>query len=164
VLTIRALVDSDIEEFIRFRREALAESPLAFTASPEDDLALDGSALRARVGRGADWVIICAFDGQLVACAGLIRNRHLKAAHKMHLWGMYVAPSHRGQGIAAAVLEAAKAHARSIPGVNWIQLAAGSPQARRAYERAGFRPWGVEPDAMRHNGISVDETWMAVRL
>jgi hypothetical protein len=35
---IRELRDGDVEEYVKLRREALLDSPLAFASSPADDL------------------------------------------------------------------------------------------------------------------------------
>jgi RimJ/RimL family protein N-acetyltransferase len=79
---------------------------------------------------------------------------------------MYVAPSHRGKGIAAELMQGVIQHARSLPGVSWVLLSVSSaaPGARRLYERLGFQLWGTEPDALRYEGQSVVENHMALRL
>ncbi|HYC91569.1 MAG TPA: GNAT family N-acetyltransferase [Thermoanaerobaculia bacterium] len=161
---IRALVEADLEAYATLRRQSLLEEPLSFGASPSDDVPLD--ALRASMGRAPDWMLFGAFDNALVGAAGLLRDRHLKAAHRMHLWGMYVAPSHRHRGLGRALLDACIAHARSVPGVTAIHLGVTSAaaEARRLYESAGFRLWGTQPEALRHEGHAVDEHHMALEL
>lgn len=163
---VRPLGEDDLEAYVELRRRSLEEAPLAFAASPDGDFAGSVEALREPIRRAPDWMLFGAFDPELVGAAGLMRARHAKASHKMQVWGMYVAPSHRRRGLAAALLEAIVRHARSVPGVEWIQLgvteAAGG--ARRVYERAGFVTWGREEDALRFGGRSVAEEYMAMRL
>jgi RimJ/RimL family protein N-acetyltransferase len=165
-VVIRALTSSDLEAYVRLRRESLLDAPLALSASPEDDFAATTDALLPQIARAPDWVIFGAFEDELVGALGAMRDRHLKAAHKVHVWGMYVTPAARGRGIARALLDAAIDHARSLPGVACVRLAVSSaaPEARRLYERAGFRPWGVEPDAVRHAGRTAEETYMDLPL
>jgi GNAT superfamily N-acetyltransferase len=57
---------------------------------------------------------------------------------------MYVAPEHRGAGVAQALLAALEVHARAA-GVTVLRLRAGDPQpeALRFYSAAGFLP--IEP-------------------
>ena len=163
---IRALTETDLEAYVALRREALRDTPLAFAASPEDDFASSVEGLRAQIRKAPDWMLFGAFEERLAGSVGLIRDRHLKAAHKMGLWGMYVTPSARGRGIGRELLDAAIAHARSVAGVECIALgvteAAGA--ARNLYERAGFEVWGTEPDALREGGRSVNEARMILRL
>jgi RimJ/RimL family protein N-acetyltransferase len=163
---IRELRDEDAEAYVELRREALLEAPLAFASSPADDFASSPEAVREQLQRAPESVIIGAFQNHLVGAVGLYRDRHLKSSHKAHLWGMYVTPSHRGQGIASELLDAALGHVRALTGVFWVHLSVSSaaPGAQRLYERAGFRVWGTEPDALRHDGETVVEYHMALPL
>lgn len=124
--------EADLESYVALRREALLDTPLAFAASPDDDLASSVSDLAAQLKKAPDWMIFGAFEERLIGTAGLIRDRHLKAAHKMHLWGMYVTPAARRRGVAARLLQAAIEHARA-EGIEWIFLGvtAAAPEARR---------------------------------
>ena len=105
-------------------------------------------------------------DDALAGSAGIFRARHPKAAHRMQLWGMYVAPEHRGRGLGTHLLDAAIAHARSLRGIAWIDLGVttAAEAARRLYERAGFTMWGTQRDALRAEGHGVDEHHMALPL
>jgi RimJ/RimL family protein N-acetyltransferase len=163
---IRQLEAADAESYLDLRMEALRDSPLAFSASPGTDLVSSAEALREQLRRGPDWVILGAFDPRLAGAVGLFRDRHPKSSHKVHLWGMYVTPGRRRQGLAAELLRAALRHARALPGVAWVHLSVTSaaPAARSLYEQAGFREWGTEPDALRHAGSAVAEHHMALRL
>jgi RimJ/RimL family protein N-acetyltransferase len=165
-MMVRELRDEDAEKYVELRRKALLDAPLAFTASPADDFVGSAEAVRKQLRQRPDWVIFGAFAPELVGSLGMFRDRHLKASHRVHLWGMYVAPDYRGHGVAAELLNAAIRSARLLPGVSWALLSVSSaaPAALRLYERAGFRIWGTEPDALRHNGESVTERHMALEL
>jgi RimJ/RimL family protein N-acetyltransferase len=163
---IRALQEPDAAAFAELRRAALVESPLAFASSPGDDLTSDLDALRAQLRRAPEWTVLGAVEDRLIGVVGIYRDRHLKAKHKAHVWGMYVVPEHRRRGIAGTLLEAALHHARALHGVSQVHLGVTSaaPAARRLYERAGFVVWGTEPEALRHAGQSVIEHHMTLRL
>lgn len=163
---IRELRELDAEAYTELRREALLDSPLAFASSPTDDFASSPGAVREQLRRAPEWVILGAFEHRLIGAVGLFRDHHLKCAHKAHIWGMYVAPSHRRQGVAAELLQAALRHALALPGVSWVHLSVSSaaPAARQLYERAGFGVWGTEPEALRHDGQPVVEHHMALHL
>ena len=165
-VTIRLINDADAEAYAALRRESLLDAPLAFTSSPEDDAASSATGVREMLSHGVDAVIIGAFAPQLVGMVGMYRDRHLKRAHKMHVWGVYVTPSHRGSGLALAMMQAAIAHARSVPGIACLDLSVNStaPAAQRMYERAGFRMWGCEPDALRYGGKITQERHMSLQL
>jgi len=164
---IRLLRDEDAEAYAALRRESLIEAPLAFASSPDDDSVSDPEAVRQHLRRGPDTAIFGAFGEQrLIGSVGLYRDRHVKAAHKAHLWGMYVTPSMRRSGVGSELLRAAIAHARGLGRVSWVHLGVTSaaPGALRLYASAGFRPWGTEPEALRHDGHAVSQVHMALRL
>ena len=163
---IRALRSDESEAYSELRRAALAEDPFAFLSSPEDDFASDPEALRQNLAANPESIILGAFEPDLVGSVGLYRDRHAKAAHKVYVWGMYVVPSHRRQGLALRLLEAIVDHARSLPGVATVHLTVSSsaPAAQALYERFGFRVWGEEPDALRYAGRSVVDHHMFLVL
>ncbi|MEJ5943836.1 GNAT family N-acetyltransferase [Pseudokineococcus basanitobsidens] len=78
-----------------------------------------------------------AEDGTLVGIAGV----ELDGAGGGELKRFYVAPAHRGTGVADALLEALVPHARAH-GADVLRLETGDAQAAalRFYARHGFRP------------------------
>jgi RimJ/RimL family protein N-acetyltransferase len=162
---IRAIGENDIDAYVALRRRSLLDAPLALTASPEDDHAVNPKLLREQMRRAPDWMLFGAFDPELAGAAGLARDRHRKRAHIATLWGFWVAPEHRASGLGGALLDAVIAHARAIC-LSSIHLSVSSaaPDALRLYERAGFVLWGVEPDALRYDEQSYDEQHMVLRL
>ena len=156
----------DAEAFYALRQEALLASPLSFASSPDDDVAANADSVRVQLEQAPESVVFGAFEDRLVGSVGLYRDRHLKASHKAHLWGMYVTPELRRRSIGAELLRAAVAHAESMRGVDWVHLGVSvtAPGAQRLYESAGFRSWGTEADALRHAGRSAAEVYMALRL
>ncbi len=163
---IRILTAEDAAALFALRRAALLDSPSAFLASPGDDLAASEAAVSEMLRRAPTSVVFGAVTPQLVGLLGLHRAPQLKAAHKVNLWGMYVAPPWRRHGLGEKLLEAAISHARSLPGVSTVRLSvSGSARAaRRLYEKMGFKVWGEEPDAMRIDGHAASELHMSLSL
>ena len=163
---IRILTAADAPELFALRRDALLDSPLAFLASPGDDLAASEAAVGDMLKRAPASVVLAACAPQLVGMLGLHRAHQLKAAHKVNLWGMYVAPGWRKRGLGEKLLQAAIAYARSLSGVSTVRLSvSGSANAaRHLYEKIGFRCWGEEPDAMRIDGRPAAEHHMSFSL
>jgi RimJ/RimL family protein N-acetyltransferase len=167
-MVIRLLTPVDAAAYVALRREMLADSPWAFSSSPEDDVGLDPSFIAARLAEPGQ-AIIGGWDDQdrLVAAAGLMFNRHLKLAHRARIWGVYVSSSSRGRGIGAAILRRALEEARSWPGVTTVGLSASanSLAALALYRGLGFVPWGVEPGCVRlADGTVYDEIHMTISL
>jgi GNAT superfamily N-acetyltransferase len=165
-VTVRRLRPEDAEASASLRREMLTDAPFAFLASPGDDVGCDVVGVRRILSEGDGNVIFGAFAPSLVGSLGAFRERHEKAAHKVTVWGMYVTPGHRRFGVGRRLLEAAIAHARSLPGVRQVHLGVSerAPAARGLYESLGFRRWGTEPRGVSYGGEFADEHHMVLSL
>jgi RimJ/RimL family protein N-acetyltransferase len=160
----------------------LLDAPWAFGASPEGDKGLDIAHLERSLA-GEDYAIF-AIDApaptgawadaagetreelELIAGAGIMRARSPKFAHRASIWGVFVEPAYRGNGLGRAVVTAAIDLARSWSGVDYVDLGASgaAPEAQRLYERLGFAAWGREPEATEIDGRRYDEIHMTLRL
>lgn len=165
---VRRLGAPDAEAYVALRRQMLASAPAAFLASPEHDRGCDLVEMRERMAAAEDWhAMFGAFTPDLVGAVGFVRPlQHPKASHKAMIWGMYVEPGSRGLRLGRRLLDAAVAHARSVAGVDVVQLSVSesAPEAAAMYAAAGFATWGVEPDSLRCDGRSYTETHMLLRL
>ncbi len=162
--TIRRLGTRDAEALFQLRREALRDSPLAFLASAEDDLAASAQAV-AQLLEPAGSAVLGAFSEGLCGMLGLHRGQHLKAVHKVNLWGLFVRSSCRAQGAGQQLLAAALAHARTLEGARSVHVSvSGAAPARRLYERAGFSLWGGEPEALQFEGRFTSEHHLRLAL
>lgn len=158
----------DAGPLFHLRRAALLDSPLAFLASPEDDLASSETAVRELLKPERGSVVFGAHTPEplMVGMLGLYRDKHRKAAHKANLWGMFVWPEYRRQKVAVQLLDAAIRYAWTLDGVTSVHLSVSesATAARQLYEKRGFETWGVEPDAIRSDGISNSERHMWLKL
>ena len=163
---IRTLSAGDAEEVFELRRQALIDSPLAFLASPEDDVASSVESVRDLLSRGVNSPLFGACDTRLVGMVGLYRDKHVKAVHKVHLWGMYVRLESRRQGLGRQLLDATLDHAQGLGGVRLVHLSVSeaAADAKSLYERAGFQVWGIESEALCYNGQRMREFHMVLPL
>ena len=163
---VRRLGVEDADSFMSVRREALNADPLAFSASVEDDFALDADFVRRSLGNEREQAVFGYFEaGRLCGIVGLVRASKLKQRHGATVWGMYVGAGTRRRGAGRALLDAAIAQARAW-GVDQVQLSVtdAAPQAKRIYEAAGFTSWGHQPRALGWNGRFVGESHMVLDL
>lgn len=163
---IRALEPADAESFVILRRAMLVDTPWAFASSPEIDRGCKPELVRDSVSRDGS-TILGAFDNNaLIGAAGLVRDEKPKRHHIVSIWGVYVTPTARGAGLGRRIVEAAIATARTWPGVACVQLTVSEKAiaARRLYESQGFTAWGLEPDALRVDGVTYDESHMRLAL
>lgn len=178
MLTPRLLNPDDADAYLAFRRAALIESPWAFMSSPDDDHARSLEALRANLRESENIIVAMMRDddaddaveavgaGRILAAAGVLRERKIKARHRAFIWGVYCVPAARGNGYGRAVVHRAIEVAKSWPGVERITLSVSvhHPAAIGLYRSLGFEEWGREPDALRVDGRSYDEIHMFLRV
>lgn len=153
-MQIRRLTPADAPAYRALMLRAYASDPAAFTATvPErEPLPLEWWTTRMSERADAPERVFGAFvDGVLAGAAGVRFEERARIRHKGWLYGMCVAPEHRGRGIARVLVEAVLEAARAMPGVLLVQLTVAEPNvaARRLYEACGFRAFGTEPLALR---------------
>jgi GNAT superfamily N-acetyltransferase len=151
----------------KLRREALEVHPLAFAASAQDDLALDTAFVERSLSSPTTSAIFGAVENnQWAGMVGVYRHEGRKGNHRAQLWGMYVTPALRRHGVGLALVSAAIEYARGCSGVVQLQLCvtAAASDARKLYEKAGFRVWGCEPRALHWEGRFVDDYHLVLLL
>ncbi len=104
------------------------------------------------------------FDlGDVVGHLGLSGSVVRSGLHRARM-GMGILGTHRRQGGGTLLLQTAIAWARAQPSIDWIDLGVFSdnPGAQALYGRHGFEVQGCTPDRFRVDGISLDDTSMAL--
>jgi RimJ/RimL family protein N-acetyltransferase len=167
-MEVRVLTPADAEPFRQLRRERLDDSPRAFGESIAECESTSVSAAAARLGSssGDNFVVGAFAGGQLVGMAGFARNLREKSSHKGLIWGVYVCPTFRNQGVARALFQTLLDRAKSQAGLEQIILTVAVEQiaAKRLYQSLGFEVFGHERHALRVDNAYVDEDHMVLWL
>jgi GNAT superfamily N-acetyltransferase len=165
-MEIIQLTPRDAAVYQELRLCALQESPAAFgsTYAEEVDRPLEVIEKRLADPRNHMFGAFDA-DGQLVGMATLRREERVRSEHKAFLFGMYVLPEHRRQGISRALLEAVISRAEGV-GIRQVNLTVNSRNraAVLLYESCGFERFGLERDAFRIGDGFFDTAYMALRV
>lgn len=147
---------------------ALAESPAAFGESPEEHGQTTVADFERRLAATPDASFVyAAFDGdRMVGTAGLYRESRIRRRHRALVWGVFVDPAWRGQGIARRLLDGLIEEARRIPDLEQLILdvSVGQQPARSVYAAVGFRSLGIVPRALRVGDQYHDEERMLLEL
>jgi RimJ/RimL family protein N-acetyltransferase len=169
-VAIRPIVESDAEAYRALRLNALRQHPSAFSADYEQSAAkpvaswMETVQLAASGQRSIIYLAVAA-DQSLVGMTGLYIEQSAKVQHSGHIWGVYVCPTWRGQGIAtrlvAACIDWAKTQAVRIIK---LQVEVANAAAVRCYARLGFAVYGIEPEVICYDGIYYDTLLMARRV
>jgi ribosomal protein S18 acetylase RimI-like enzyme len=180
---IRLLNPDDAREWWRLRRESLQNDPEAFGSSVEDHQSLKAEDVRQRLSSNpTEFFIVGAFDGQssdhhrsddhssgdqrLVGMSGFFREPGAKSRHKASVWGVYVTPAWRGQGVGRRLLESLLERAAGMAGLEQVLISVTATQmaASALYRALGFEPFGREPRALKVGERYIDEDHMLLRL
>ncbi len=153
-VVIRRLGPDDWATLRAARLAMLADSPGSYRATYAEDAARDEQAWREVLAARA-WFV--AHDGGRVvgiACGGEQREPDPAARALRSMW---VAPSHRGHGVADALVDAVATWART-DGASVLSLWALAPASRAHafYRRYGFTPGTEvhEVDGSPHVGMT----------
>lgn len=163
---VRQAVLADAPALRALRLEALQAHPEAFGMDYESELKGSVADWEKRIADQSLVAIFVAEAGsQLIGMCGLAGTARAKMKHNGSIWGVYVQAAWRGRRVVAALLAACEALARQR-GIQYLKLAVvtSNTPAIRAYERAGFRSYGVEPCVLRLGDVCYDESMMAKRI
>jgi RimJ/RimL family protein N-acetyltransferase len=168
-VVLRLASGTDAPAFRRLRLEALKDRPDAYAAAFEAEAAEPEGFWINRLARAdgeiAGAIYFAESTEGLIGMAGIWRLEGRKVRHSGTIWGVYVRPRWRGQRIGDALVRAcvewARRHRMRIVR---LATAAGNEAAVRCYERCGFTPYGLEPEALFVGGRAVDDLLMALPI
>ncbi len=168
-MQIRVLTRADVSAFQQLRRERLEREPRAFAESLAEHDSTSTEAIARRLeSSSADNFVIGALapGGDLVGMMGFARNLREKSRHKGLIWGVFVRPAWRNQGVARAMLTELIQRVKANPGVEKIILTVSADQiaAKALYRSLGFEVFGQEKHALKVDGDYVDEDHMVLWL
>jgi ribosomal protein S18 acetylase RimI-like enzyme len=166
---VRPLAAADAAEYHELRLRALREHPDVFTSSYEEDRLKPVAWAEARIvsNEAPHGFILGAFaDGKLIGILGVSVEPRAKIRHKGEVFGMYVAPEHAGRGVGRQLMLECIRRARGVPTLEQLQLTVteSNTRARSFYEKAGFRSFGVERNAVKIGERYVHKCHMTLDL
>lgn len=155
---MRPLAAADVDAYRALRLQGLRDHPHAFGADGDEEARWPTDAWVARLQRRSTFGAF--IDRALVGTAALAVEPGRKQAHRGSLVGMYVAPQARGAGVGRAlvmaVLDLARGHVETVE----LSVAIANAPAIALYLACGFRPYAIDADAIRVNGVPVDDVLM----
>lgn len=167
-MLIRKLSPADAEPYRDIRLRSLKEHPDAFLATYElesgQPLEIFQNKLQATDNK---FTLGCFTDTEeLAGVVTLIRETNPKIAHKANIYAMYVTPEYRKQKVGHALITELLQAAKSCVGLERIHLTVFSSNigAKRLYESVGFISYATERDAVKVDGVYLDEDFMSIQI
>jgi ribosomal protein S18 acetylase RimI-like enzyme len=165
---LRLLNEHDASQFWQFRLTGLEECPQAFTESADElqSSPVDVTVQRLRASSEDNFVLGAFGDGRLIGTVGFVRNQGVKTNHKGRIWGVYVDPAFRRQGIAGDMIMAVLGRIRRAGSVHQVSLTVATTQvaAMTLYDSLAFTTFGVEPHSLHVGDNYVDEEHRVLML
>ncbi|MDQ8734473.1 GNAT family N-acetyltransferase [Paenibacillus sp. LHD-38] len=166
-MIIRVLDEQDAGLYQDLRLNALKNNPEAFGSTYEREEKFSLETVIERIKPTKDKFVLGAFDDgcSLVGSVGFVRENGLKTSHKGNVFGMYVAPEGRGQGVGKSLMLELSRKAKVCDGLEQINLAVISENhaAKKLYTSIGFKVYGVEQNALKYKGQYFDEDYMVLK-
>lgn len=167
-MNIRVLDELDARLYQELRLDALKTNSEAFGSTYESEVKFSLETVVERIKPNRDKFVIGAFDhsGLLVGIVTFVRENGLKTAHKGNVYGMYIVPEMRGQGLAKSLMLELIRKASDCEGLEQINLTVISDNvfAQKLYKSLGFEVYGVEHNALKYNGQYFDEDFMVLKV
>lgn len=157
-MLIRKLTEVDAKQFWALRLRGLREEPQDFGASYEEELNTPIDKLISRFSSELivpleENFMVGAFDenNDMLGVVGFRRGTRIKLKHKANIWGMYVVPEFRQTGIAKLLLAELLNSAKSLDGLEQINLSVvnSNVNAKGLYDSFDFTIYGVEKNALK---------------
>jgi len=153
-ILVRPLGQADAEQYRSLRLASLRDFQFAHGPDYEESLAKTLSWHAARLAK-PDYHWFGAFDGATLVGAICLRTKEgRRLRHSASLNSLMVERSHHGAGIGRLLVAHLIDFARSLGTIRQITLVVNEANlpARRLYDSFGFRQFGLEPDAILHEG------------
>jgi ribosomal protein S18 acetylase RimI-like enzyme len=164
-MEIRVLTPLDGARLYALWLRGAGDHPAAFGSTADEFERLPASDFTQQNLTKPDRFVVLGvvLDHELVGFVAIGRDLRAKLRHIATLGPIYVIPELRGRGLGVALVDAALAYLKELPGVAYLKLtvAVGNTAARQLYRRCGFVPYGVEPNGMRIADQLVDMELLA---
>ena len=163
-MEIRTLHLNDALSIRKLRLEALLDSPEAFDSSYEEEREYPLKKFKDRLKSGC--TLGAFLHEELVGMVTVIQETRNKTKHKANIFGMYVSPAQRGQGIGKNLIIKAINQAKTMKGIEQIHLTVvtSNDAAKHLYLSLGFEIYGREKHALKIGDSYLDEEHMYLFL
>ncbi len=159
---VRPIGILDVEDYRVIRLSALKTAPDSFGSVHSIEAA---KPIERHAERLISSLVFGAYDDKrIVGMIGLKQEDGIKDAHKGFVWGFYVEPGNRKQGIGTALISALLKAAYGIVEQVTLSVVAENKTAIALYEHFGFVRYGVEPRALKTPIGYSDEVLMVLFL
>ena len=164
---IRELSTDDVAIYRDLRLQALREHSEAFSTSAEDFEQRSLESIAQRLEPSPTQFTLGAFLGEAyVGSLTFVQEGRTKLRHRGHIYGMYVAPKARRQGVGQTLLQETILRANRMTQLKTIVLSVTvtNISAIKLYEATGFVKAWLEPRVIKIGEKYSDSLGMVLEL
>lgn len=166
IISVIRIDTSRWQEARALRLEALQQDPTAFISSYADEVQFDDDRWLQRVQSGYDKqeniTLYAESNTKLVGMLGANWSNRSKIQHVANIYGVYVSPSVRGQGIGSLLLQSLLDELGNLPRLEKVKLTVTATQtsARALYKKYNFEIVGIAKKEVKIDDTYYDEIYM----
>ena len=161
-IIIKQLTEDDWQQLRHIRLESLQDSPTNFGSSYDEEIQKSDEEWRSWPNRCDAFGVF--LEDILIGSCRFSQEFGAKLSHKGNIYGMYIKPKYRGNGIAKMLIKAVIAHGKKQ---NCTQIhltcVATNTAAINVYAKYGFKIYGIEPNAIKVDDKFYDEYLMVLK-
>ena len=165
-IQFRKLQPAESRQYRETRLESLKIYPNSFGSSYEVESARPKLAFEISIEQQSDTkFIVGAFDEEkLAGICGFVQEEGTKTCHRGLIIQMYIKPEYQGRKLGLQLIQSTIALAFQLPGLEQIVLGVitHNEPAKRIYEQAGFKPFGLHPRYLKVGNEYFDEQLMVI--
>jgi ribosomal protein S18 acetylase RimI-like enzyme len=163
-MEFRCLTTTDYDAYYSLRLQSLQECPQMYATDANDWQTAPRPVIERHLQASEanqSPILGTWHSHELVALVGLKPESRPTVAHKASLWGLYVAPPHRRQGIGSRLLAFTITVAKEIEPLRQLRAVvnASSEEAIGLFVSSGFKQFGMEPRAKLVEGTFHDQVY-----
>lgn len=164
-VTFKLLTSADYDSYFALRLESLQQAPHMYATDANDWQNAPREVIEKHLtlSESGKSPIFSAWDGDsLIGQVGLQPDSRPTVQHKATIWGLYVAPNYRRQGIGTKLLADAIDSAQQKPNLRQLRAVVNTTNqaAVRLFQNAGFTEFGLERRAKFIDGRYHDQIYL----
>ena len=165
-IQFRKLKPAESQQYRETRLESLKNYPNSFGSSYEMESARPKLAFEISIEQQSDTkFIVGAFDKEkLAGICGFVQEEGIKTCHRGLIIQMYIRPEYQGRKLGLQLIQTTIDLAFQLPVLEQIVLGVitNNEPAKRIYEQAGFKPFGLHPHYLKVGNDYFDEQLMVI--
>ena len=163
-MKLQKLIPQDYDAYFALRLESLQQCPNMYATDANAWQAASREVIENHLvlsESGASPIFGAWQDVNLVGLVGLKPENRPTVQHKASLWGLYVQPKWRRQGVGKRLVELAIAEAKEMPHLELLRAGATLDGAGllHFFTACGFQEYGREPRAKLFEGVYYDQAY-----